>query len=168
MVVLRPVLVFAQWVSSSLNLSWSPLFQSSWLVSSVFMVWSLLSSSFRKVHLTYNTVPANNEYKPNAAYAHLASGLCCGFSSLVTIYLISGCWFSDRYCRRRRCKSKRAAGQDFRRNDFDIDFRLSLGLVWSYRLPYLNITRLNHHRETHQYDSSLSLLLYLILSLKLT
>ena len=27
-------------------------------------------------------IPANNEYKPNAAYAHLASGLCCGFSSL--------------------------------------------------------------------------------------
>lgn len=165
MVVLRPVLVFAQWVSSSLNLSWSPSFQSSWLVFSVFMVWSLPSSSFRKVHLTYNTVPANNEYKPNAAYAHLASGLCCGFSSLVTIYLISGCWFSDRYCRRRRCKSKRATGQDFRRNDFDIDFRLSLGLVWSHRVPDLNITRLNYHRET--YDSSLSLLLLSHLSFKL-
>ena len=44
-------------------------------------------------------------YKANAAYAHLASGLCCGFSSLVIISLNQGCWFGYRHRRRRRCKS---------------------------------------------------------------
>ena len=34
----------------------------------------------KSTHL-YNLVPATN-YSANAAYAHLASGLCCGFSSL--------------------------------------------------------------------------------------
>ena len=33
----------------------------------------------------YHLVPAEN-YTANAAYAHLASGLCCGFSSLVCYF----------------------------------------------------------------------------------
>ena len=34
-----------------------------------------------------NLVPTTG-YKANAAYAHLASGLCCGFSSLVILCLL--------------------------------------------------------------------------------
>jgi V-type H+-transporting ATPase proteolipid subunit len=37
------------------------------------------SSLLRKVLLSY---PVGNEYTAKAGYAHLASGLCCGFSSL--------------------------------------------------------------------------------------
>jgi V-type H+-transporting ATPase proteolipid subunit len=40
----------------------------------------------KKVHFHLIEVPATG-YKANAAYAHLASGLCCGFSSLVNIDL---------------------------------------------------------------------------------
>jgi hypothetical protein len=48
----------------------------------------LLSSSFKRVKILFmNLVPATG-YKANAAYAHLASGLCCGFSSLVRIEII--------------------------------------------------------------------------------
>ena len=35
----------------------------------------------KSIH-SFKIVPATG-YKANAAYAHLASGLCCGFSSLV-------------------------------------------------------------------------------------
>jgi V-type H+-transporting ATPase proteolipid subunit len=40
---------------------------------------------FKKVQFFNNSVPATG-YKANAAYAHLASGLCCGFSSLVRYF----------------------------------------------------------------------------------
>ena len=41
----------------------------------------------QKSKIKYNLVPGNNEYKSNQAYAHLASGLCCGFSSLVFYFI---------------------------------------------------------------------------------
>jgi V-type H+-transporting ATPase proteolipid subunit len=78
-------------------------------------------------------VPATG-YKANAAYAHLASGLCCGFSSLVIKSLIEGGRIGDRYCGRRGCAGERTTGQDLRGNDFDIDFRRSPGIVRSYRI----------------------------------
>ncbi len=87
-VALKQVWVFAQWVSSNPNLSWNPSSQSSWLVSWVSTVWSSLSSLSRRVNnFVMSLVPATG-YKANAAYAHLASGLCCGFSSLVIIEII--------------------------------------------------------------------------------
>ena len=41
----------------------------------------------QKSTFLFNLVPTEG-YKANQAYAHLASGLCCGFSSLVNIPLI--------------------------------------------------------------------------------
>ena len=95
-------------------------------------------------------VPATG-YKANAAYAHLASGLCCGFSSLVRNNLILGCWFGDWNCWRCRCKSKCSTGQDFRGNDFNFNFRLSFGFIWFNSLSYLNISRLIKKRKS-SYD----------------
>ena len=40
----------------------------------------LLSSLSRKVRIILNIV--GDDYTAKSAYAHLASGLCCGFSSL--------------------------------------------------------------------------------------
>ena len=137
----KQVSVSALWVFSNPNSSWSPSYLSSWLVFSVFMVWSLPSSSSKKVSSLFYSVPATG-YKANAAYAHLASGLCCGFSSLVFYVLTQGCRFSNRYRGWCRCESKRATRQDFRRNDFDIDFRRSLGIVWFNRITDSYFTRL--------------------------
>ncbi len=143
MVALRQVWVFAQWVSSNLNSSWNQWSQLSWPVSWVSTVWSSLSSSSKRVnHLMINLVPTSG-YKANAAYAHLASGLCCGFSSLVRIWIIQGCRFGHRYCRWRRCQSQRATGQNLCWNDLDLDFRISARSLRSYRVTHPNITRLN-------------------------
>ena len=102
-----------------------------------------------------NLVPANNEYKPNAAYAHLASGLCCGFSSLVIFLFMKGCRTGHRYRRRRRCESECATGQDLRRNDSYSHLWLSLGLVWSHRFPHLDFSRLIWTNFQHKSDCSI-------------
>lgn len=92
---LRLELAFLLWESSSQILLSSPLCLLSWLVSSVSMDSSLLSSFCRKVTLTklitmlIVTEPEN--YTMYMGYKHFASGICCGFSSLVS-FLISESW----------------------------------------------------------------------------
>jgi len=65
--------------------------------------------------------PANYSYYQG--YAHLASGLCCGFSSLVSVGISSGSGTVDRNCRRCRCTRERSTGQDLRGNDSNPDLR---------------------------------------------
>jgi hypothetical protein len=76
--------------------------------------------------------PANYSYYQG--YAHLASGLCCGFSSLVPTIVISGGRAIHRNRGRRRCTCKRSARQDIRGNDSDSDLRRSTGAVRSDRV----------------------------------
>jgi V-type H+-transporting ATPase proteolipid subunit len=45
----------------------------------------------QKSNILFDVVPSSG-YTANQAYAHLASGLCCGFSSLVIIKIYIGCW----------------------------------------------------------------------------
>ena len=51
----------------------------------------------QKSNNIFYLVPAE-KYTANAAYAHLASGLCCGFSSLVKYIDNIGCWISYWNC----------------------------------------------------------------------
>ena len=93
-----------------------------------------------------NLVPTEG-YKANQAYAHLASGLCCGFSSLVKIYSYLGCWTRYWYSGRRRSEGQRSAGQNLRGNDSDFDFRRGSCLVWLDRFFDLNFSRLTPKKQ---------------------
>jgi ATP synthase proteolipid subunit len=95
----------------------------------------------QKSNCASNSVPSTG-YTANQAYAHLASGLCCGFSSLVTIYSNLGCRFSNWNRRRRWCTSQRATRQNFCRNDINIDLRRGTRIVWAYRIFDIDFSRL--------------------------
>ena len=102
-----------------------------------------------------NSVP-NTDYTSNMAYAHLASGLCCGFSSLVKTHPYSG--GRTRYWNRGRCRcqSQCTARQDFRWNDSDPHFRRGTRTVRFDRFSDSHIARLSFH-TTEMIDEPLSL-----------
>ena len=119
------------WVSSNPSLSWSRLSPLLWLVSSVSMVWLLLLSSFKKVNpFLYSS------------WKWLHRKLCIrpsGFRTLLWVQF-TGSRTGNWNCWRCRSASKRAAGQNIRGNDSDIDFRRSAGVVWADRIVDSHVT----------------------------
>ena len=102
-------------------------------------------------------------YTEAMGYKHLASGLCCGLSSLVIILssywaFILGCWSRYRYCWWCRSQSKRPTGPDLRWYDSDPYLRWGSRSIWydycHYPLPKLNNWSLSRAIITNCYPLS--------------
>ena len=85
------VLVSPQWEFWSQTWSWNLLYLLSWLVFSVSMGSSSLLSSSRKVTkiLLKLKLVDPSDYDNGKGYKHLVSGICCGFSGLVQLILLT-------------------------------------------------------------------------------
>ncbi len=91
MAQLNPASALHQWVFWSPTWSWSPSYPLLWLVSSASMVWSSLLSSCKEVRsywLKKRPRLVDENYTNAKGYKHLVSGMCCGFSGLVSIILL--------------------------------------------------------------------------------
>ena len=83
------------------------------------LIVSVILQGKGKIFLTLSTV-ASTKYTEADGYKHLASGLCCGLSSLVsaqTLTTLAGRRTHHWNRRRRRCQSQRPAGADLRCHD---------------------------------------------------
>lgn len=117
----------------------------------------------RLIHSFTLVGAAGENYPESAGYKHLASGLCCGLSSLV-INLFSfdafilGCWSRYRYCWWCRSQSKCPTRLDLRWYDSHPYLRWGSRSLWDdychYPFPKLNSNQLSRAIITNCYPLS--------------
>ena len=143
MVLRKPVQVSAASLSGDLPSLWSRSSLSSWLVSWVFMAWSLLSSWVKKVSFHINSVKKDGLYTYHDGYKHMASGLVCGFSCVVIICIKLGGWVCNWNRGWRRNQSKCSTIKIVCGTDLNLDFRRSLGIVRTDRFAHFGLMSLS-------------------------